>query len=371
MKATFTAIVWTFGCLSLATAADWHVHVSQGNDQHSGSEAEPLATLQQAVMRAQAGDTIRLAPAGAVFRQSVTFVNKVGITLEGNGCTLDGSDPLPADGWEEQGENLWRRRLPLTPYDRHLLFVDGKLQRMGRSASKLPDFPSPAELQPGEYCFEKIDDQTGWLYVAGAVDKLEWSVRANGYATGSDGDRLVVRNLNTRRFLNDGFNIHGRIAFLQAEQVTGYDCFDEGFSAHDTCRCEITHGKFWGNDNAIADVNDCITTYRHCEFRDSVSCEVLLRGRQHRLEDCLIQNRTSATALSGSPSAPMASFQLDLLRVKIAGSRPDNSLSRVRINGGQATIRASEFRHTAFNTLGARVEATDFTLPDSEWVRDE
>ena len=51
-------------------------------------------------------------------------------------------------------------------------------------------------------------------------------------------------------------NVHGDARGLKFYNIVGYDCFDEGFSAHDTCECEIIGGRFYGNENGIADVND-------------------------------------------------------------------------------------------------------------------
>ncbi len=340
---------------SVTFARDFYVHPEQGDNQNPGTRQEMLQTAQQAVNLAQPGDVIHLLPAHAVYRQTIVLRGKTDLTIEGNHVTLEGADPLPVTDWEEISPGLSRRLLPRTVWDRHLLIVDGKMERMGRSpttATKV-EFPRPEQLQPGQFCFETVDEKTGWLYASGPLEKLEWAVRPNGLATTGKNQNITVRNLDARHFLNDGFNIHGDATGLVFSQIAGYDCFDEGFSAHETCQCTIHHGKFWGNDNAVADVNDCETHYFHCEFRDSVSCDVLLIGRKHTLTNCRILNTTPAMALNAGPRGPEKKlFQLKLERLHVQG-RSAELPARVRINGGQLQLQDNTFEHTRLDTSGA------------------
>ena len=97
-----------------AFARDLHVDPRTGDDRNSGAPSSALATAQKAVDIAQAGDVIHLHPQDALYRQSISLRGKADITIEGNGVTLDGSDPLPASGWEDLGDGLKRLRLPQT-----------------------------------------------------------------------------------------------------------------------------------------------------------------------------------------------------------------------------------------------------------------
>ncbi|MEM7603240.1 MAG: hypothetical protein AAF357_17745 [Verrucomicrobiota bacterium] len=132
-----------------------------------------------------------------------------GIVIEGNGVTLTGADPLPEDKWEMLEDNLHRIRLPKTRNDRHLLIIDDKAQRMGRLCSNPIDFPAVEDLDDGEFRWDPIDDEEGWLTYRGNIKGLEWSTRENGFATSGDHRNIKVFDLNARHFLNDGFNIHG------------------------------------------------------------------------------------------------------------------------------------------------------------------
>lgn len=352
LAATVVAVLWSTD----GRGREIFVHLNHGRDGAAGTEVAPLATVQAAVNVAAAGDVIHLGPPGAVFRQQVLFRDKTNVTLDGHGATLDGSDPLPDGGWETVSEGLRRIRLPRTTWDRHLLTFDGRTEHMGRtqSANARP-FPSPEQLADGQFAFVAIDDKEGWLYVRSRAKVLEWSTRMNGIGTGGTNRGLVVRNLTTRRYLNDGFNIHGHGYDLVFEQVEGVDCFDEGFSAHEDCTCRISDGRFWGCENAVADVNDSQTDYLRCEFGGSLSTDALLVGKRHSLTDCRIINTPGSTALSaGSRGQKDKGFQLVLDRVAITSSDPSQK-PRVRISDGTITVRACRLDDVDFNTTGANV----------------
>jgi hypothetical protein len=357
-------IVWLV-VVSLAGHAQGReilVNVETGDDANGGTEAAPLATAQRAVSLAQEGDIIHLLPEGALCRQMIALRGKSGLTIEGHGVTLTGADPLPSDGWEQVGPRLHRRRVKtvrIGRQPRHLLIVGGRAERMGRSPSVRPEFPDPQELKDGQFAWQEIDDQEGWLFVRGEVEGLEWSVRPAGLLTSGRNRDVTVRNLNTRHALNDGFNIHGDARGMRFCRVTGYENFDEGFSAHDTCQCWIEEGRFWGNDNAAYDVNRADTYYRRCEFRESVSVEVGLAGGEHRLDNCTIV-ATARVAFRLSPGTPpeeptdrpLAACVLSGVEIRavdqitraveiqgqVAAEFVDCTFSGVRLRVGDATI---------------------------------
>jgi hypothetical protein len=316
----------------LAQGREIFVNVERGDDANPGTEAAPLATAQRAVDLAQPGHTIHLLPEGALYRQMIALRGKTGLTIEGHGVTLTGADPLPRDGWEQVGPRLHRRRVRTVRIGRqarHLLIVAGRAERMGRSPTVRSDFPDPEKLEEGQFAWQEIDEQQGWLYVRGDLEGLEWSVRPAGLLTRGRNRDVTVRNLNTRHALNDGFNIHGDARGMHFEHVTGYENFDEGFSAHDTCQCWIEEGRFWGNDNAAYDVNTADTYYRRCEFRDSVSVEVGLAGGEHRLDDCTIVAaarvafRLGPGTLPDEPTdRPLATCVLSGVEIRTADEQP-------------------------------------------------
>lgn len=297
------SLIFLICCFSVTLSArDWHVNPQTTTNAPDGSVEHPFPIAELAVGRALPGDVIHLHPAGAIYRQQINLRNASGFTIEGNGVTLTGADPLPEDGWEQVSPGLYRRQLPEPAMKRHLVVFNGKAQRMDRSPSRDTPFPDPHQMAEGEFSWQAIDGETGWLWVRTdqPLNQIEWSVRTAGIATSGVCRNLTIRNLHTRHVLNDGFNIHGDCRNLLCQNVSGYECFDEGFSAHDTCQTAVEDGLFWGNDHAVADVNAAETRYLRCEFRDSVTVEVLLLGRSHHLEDCRII-ASAATAFSLRP----------------------------------------------------------------------
>lgn len=356
----FSLSLCLLNCLLLGpvplAGAELHVNPPVGSDANIGSPDAPFKTLQAAINKAAEGDVIHLHPRGAVYRQSGHFRARSGITIEGNGVTLDGADPLPETGWEEIQDGLYRRKLPRTPHDRHLLIFNGHMQRMGRTQSaNSPEFPPVLELMPNQFCFENIDEESGWLYVRGDVTKLAWSTRMNGIATSGVCQRLLVRNLRARNFLNDGFNVHGDCRELVFENIEGFDCFDEGFSAHESAQCTIELSKFFGNENGIADVNLTETTYRNCQFYGNVNVDVLLIGRKHSLFDCQIINSSIASALVAGPRTEGEPFSLHLERVLIQ-TQGKTQPAFVRLDGGDVKFQECRFVDVSLNTTGADIQ---------------
>ena len=357
------------------------VNVETGDDGNNGTEAAPLATAQRAVEAAEEGDTVHLLPEGALYRQMIALRGKSGLTIEGHGVTLSGADPLASDGWEEVGHRLYRRRVKTARIGReprHLLIVGGRAERMGRSPTVRPDFPDPEKLEEGQFAWQEIDEHEGWLYVRGELEGLEWSVRPAGLLTSGRNRDVTVRNLNTRHALNDGFNIHGDARGMHFNRVTGYENFDEGFSAHDTCQCWIEEGRFWGNDNAAYDVNTADTYYRRCQFRDSVSVEVGLAGGDHRLDDCTIVAAAGVAFRLGPGTLPeeptdkaLATCRLTGVEIRAADELPravqiqgqvaaelvDCTLSGVQLRLGDAAI------HCRNTTLDGRPLEPRFDKP--------
>lgn len=292
-----------FVCLFAAAlpgaGADLFVNPDTGSDENPGSLNEPFATATHAVKKARSGDRIVLMPQGAVYRQTIDLRGcATGIVIEGNGVTLTGAEELDEFAWEKLENGLHRIRLPRTKLDRHLLIVNGTAVGMGRQEDPEKEFPAPRDLKDGEFNWKLIDKDSGWLTVKAEPRTLEWVTRVNGLQTSGKIRNVKVYNLHARHFLNDGFNIHGDARGIQFFHITGYENFDEGFSAHDTCECWVTDGDFYRNQNGIADVNQAETYYEDCRFRDNLVYEVLFHGGRHSLASSTIECSEKAVPLS-------------------------------------------------------------------------
>lgn len=141
--------------LSVAVQAGTLYHVSpQGNDQNSGDQEHPFATIQHAANVAKAGDTVQIE--AGIYRESVIFPHsgeaEAPIIFQGQRGPDDTwlsivESGEPVSGWEaapETGPDLWQAVVPFQPA---LVTVDGKLvtyihtQRMA-----LPRTGVPAEI---------------------------------------------------------------------------------------------------------------------------------------------------------------------------------------------------------------------------------
>ena len=86
--------------------------------QNQGDAPSPVRTIAKALRLARAGDRIVLAKSEQPYRECVALVGTrhsgaarlMPFILEGNGATLDGSAPIPAEGWTHYRDNIFRFR---------------------------------------------------------------------------------------------------------------------------------------------------------------------------------------------------------------------------------------------------------------------
>jgi hypothetical protein len=342
-----------------ASARDIFVHVETGSDANPGTAEAPLRTAQAAVDQAQAGDVIHLLPRGAVYRERVALIDKKGFTIEGNDCIVTGADPLPSDpaAWESVGDDLHRIRLDRTREDRHLLVVDGVAfyydrtkfnigrteqieQAQGFEAVRavlIAQYPNPGDLEPGQFAWEPIDPRSGWLYVKGPIDNLEWSVRTDGIYTFGHTHDITIRNLHTRHVLNDGFNIHGDTQTLRLYNVSGNECLDNGISPHAACSMEVEDGEFVHNGLAIGQGHLTRTRMVRCTIGHSVHQEYMAGGGEHLLEDSTIRGDGEVVHLAYWKPNPNVSYLINEIRSAgvdpFAEVQPHYVLRRCTIEG--------------------------------------
>jgi hypothetical protein len=310
-----------------AQATDIYVNIQTGRDGNPGTKEQPLAVANRALRMAQPGDTIHLLPPGAVYRESLNLTNKSGLVIEGNGCTISGADPLPADpaAWEAVSEDLHRRQVRANSENRYILVKDGKGQRMGRNKFRREpldaQFPALDRLRPGEFRVEPIaGERSAWLYIKGSLDNLEWAVRQQGVMTGGRVRNITLRNLKAKHALNDGFNLHADAQNIMLIDVEGSENYDNGISPHGACSMTVEDGSFRDNgtpDWAQGDATQ--TDYRRCVAGGSGhQWEVVFAGGVHRVEDSTIH-------LNGNElwfvKWPIRAFALN--EIRLAGKDPE------------------------------------------------
>jgi hypothetical protein len=337
------ALILLLCVVPLASGRDIHVDPEAGDD---ASLTGPVRTIRQAIRMVQPGDTIHLKP--VVYREYAGFYGVRGepgkpITLDGHGATLEGSDPLVPDQWQEVEPGLFRGDNVLPYLDEAIIgrwFVlwDGEMVHMGRtSKGKSNPLKKSADLQPGEWTFEK--DQTRKLprpqQIAGAFylklpagQKLVDSniflpTRSAGVQlSGSRPNHnahLVIRNLTATHPYNDGFNIHGHCEDVLFENIRAIECGDDGISAHETAQYRVDGFVSIGNSTGICDTGSSETSYNRVFIRDCLAFDLyfLDTGRYSVSNAVVLSSAARTLYLTGRDNADRpCSLSLDNVLVR-------------------------------------------------------
>ncbi|AWI10227.1 hypothetical protein [Ereboglobus luteus] len=235
LEKTFGAI--TLACCLLTCIADAAI---LRVDRRGGAD---FTSLRAAAAAAKAGDTIQIAKGSGPYREML-FVEASGtegapIIIEGNGELVTGFEPLR--GFKEEN-GRWVCDLPrkypcVITYQGERLVVSAKTN------------------QPTRYATFN-DERTRLILLPGTMTE-GWEISSRGFAVRVyNSSHHVYRNIRASGSLNDAFNLHGKGTGLVFENIEGFHNLDEGFSAHDEMHCRIKGGKFWGNDNGLANIRD-------------------------------------------------------------------------------------------------------------------
>jgi hypothetical protein len=123
--------------IATASARDLFVDNLLGDDGYNGESPTsagaggPVRTIGRALAAARQGDRIHIAKNDEPYREQLSLsaanhsgFNVAPLTIIGNGAVLDGTAPVPNDGWEIVRKQLFRFRPPRGGY--HRLFLAGK-----------------------------------------------------------------------------------------------------------------------------------------------------------------------------------------------------------------------------------------------------
>lgn len=249
-------------------------------------DAGPYKSIREAVRAARPGDTIALTP--GVYYESVDFTDRSGapgrpIVVDGQGSTVDGSEPVDLATWEGLGNDLYRKKNPNTPklvketVARFYLLFDGHMQRMGQcSKGRRAPFKKPEELGENEWTYQAEEDA---LYLRAKPGvQVRMPVRSNGLIVAGTCAHLVIKNLTATHVYNDGANIHGWCRDVTFENIRCIECGDDGISAHDDCQIVVNGLVSERNATGIADVGDSVSLYRNVVVRDCVGFDLYFLG---------------------------------------------------------------------------------------------
>jgi hypothetical protein len=230
--------------------------------------------------------------------------------FDGKGMIIDLGIDVTSHDWEKQGD-VWTSRGPFENHpavedvQRAALFIEevplrivrdrAAEQKSGEKGKVI--FLAPAALQPGQMGF-KTDGSIYFRWPAGKTPgsaKICLPPAGLASCVNIACSHLTVKNITALHAANDGFNIHGNRIGIRLENVKAFSNGDEGISAHETVQMDVFDSEIaWNGSNAggVADVNDCVTTYTHCEVHHNLGAGFFFEGKSHRVTHCLIHHQS-------------------------------------------------------------------------------
>lgn len=227
----FAAVLFIFLSFFASPSFSKTIYVNNvaGSDTNTGATPEiegertgPLRTIAAALRLTFRGDKIELANTEVPYSECITLQGARNSGFEfapfviiGNGATLDGTAPVPANKWEFVEGDLHRF---LPEHGGHqMLFLDGQ------PAKELPRFDGSyvtTFLQPKEWCrcrggihFKTEKGKSPYAY------DLRYAKHRVGI-TLYDVDHVVIEDLIVRGFQLDGINAHDNAMNCALYKVT-------------------------------------------------------------------------------------------------------------------------------------------------------
>lgn len=329
----------------VASARDLYVAPAYGHDAHDGTwyvkmqaGVGPVATLQNAVMRALPGDRIIMLPTDQPLREKVVIdgrrtrgTESLPIVIEGNGNTFAGDRPLPWQAWDLLDGGVYRLRGP--KHTSGVLFVDGQpapLAPGDRWGATRPDLaPGSYALWQGQYYFRPA---AGQHIEDNLLSISDADVGLYVYRT----QHVVIRNLHFQGFTQQAVQVHGPVEGIRLEscrlasngrtglfadlnsKVALHSCFlegnrERGVFADNYARVEADACLFANNGAATAGQGEGLVTVKDGEPTPLADLKpVLPAGLVALLADAkaAAANRGKpvepTTAASGSAASPAA-----------------------------------------------------------------
>lgn len=229
--------------------------------------------------------------------------------FDGKGMTIDLGIDVTDHAWKKEGD-VWTLNGPVLDHkpigagqiaglflDEIPLSIprDVATEKVHPEKKSFCYFP-PAALKPGQMGY--ADD--GSIYFRWPTGKVPGQTRiilppklgTSGVTVACS--HIIVRNITAMHAANDGFNIHNKWTGVKLENVRAFSNADEGISAHDEVQMEVDGAEVAWNGSAaggVADVNQCITSYKNCKMHDNLGAAFFFSGKSHKVTDTLIYDQ--------------------------------------------------------------------------------
>lgn len=334
----------------------------------------PHKTIAEGLAAMKEGDILRLAK--GVYRESVV-VERGGITIDGQGSTLTGLDPLDKAAFEAKSPGLYRARVPAWAKAQPRAVLDG-LSMPGQGMLR--------EIEPGEHLW-----QNEFLYVmlpeGAAWEKavLDLRVRRDGLVV-KGASKVVIRNLISEQWEGDAFRVEGAAEGVRFENCVGRLAVggeSRGLAVRDAATVAAAGCRFSKNTMALHAVHRSRTALAACVIEGSANVGARVNGAEHAFEDCVFRGNAAADlmAVSLSPESSNGGGPCAVRATRCffaAGKGPGLSL-QLGDHGGEAVVRESVFAKSTSiqhrggtykgdaNLFGGTFEADEVELDLAGW----
>ena len=285
-------IIYMIGILMLAincTASVYYVNNIIGEDSHDGlSSDKPFKTVRHAMSKLSPGDTLIMA-SGCIFHESMIFQHSgtpsAPVTVEANGSILSGREKVPADNWKQIEDDLWlnANHVQTGALRPRLFNGDGRMISVHFQTK-------PQDLKEGEAVWNK----NGIYYRAAAGEK---PTEKEFYGTYKESgvvllnhNYVVVNNIITENFANDGVNAHGSCRGLIFRNLISRWNGDDGFSIHEDVQACLYGAHLHHNDFGIQDISISRSSFFGVLSEDNRSIGGDFHGGMRSIEDSMFRN---------------------------------------------------------------------------------
>lgn len=298
--------------LSAANAKSIYVDPKNGSDLAAGNKKAPFSTIKKAIDVTAPGDTVHLSP--VIYHESITFnAEKSGtsekpIVVDGHGAIIDGASPLDIRTWEKVGNGLYKNtQLQLIKgFDiiRWAFFFNDQINRMGRTSKGVKAvFKTPEALGLNEWTYDE-HEKAFYIRTDPSKSLAEINIKApvltNGVAF-SASRYIVVKNITTRRVINDGFNIHGDCFGLYFENIRAEHCGDDGFSAHENSMTRVNGFTSIDNSTGVCSINNSCSEMSNVIIKDCVAWDIFFpQGGTNIVHNCVVLSSSQNGICAGA-----------------------------------------------------------------------
>ena len=253
---SFATLVILLVSGSIAVGRDIYVDNLGGFDGNDGLTSGlvteltgPVRSIRMALKLARRGDRIVLRKTSQDYAESFWFsggrhsgfVNEPFI-LEGNGATISGVASIPSDGWQSEGQGLWR--LSFTRKGYYRFFRNGQpiseAAVMGSNwqASDIPDYEWATRNGAVFFRIPEKDSPFSdrWSYAAAETGISLVNV-----------ENMRIQNLNLVGFRVDGVNADGRSQRIVLDNVTIQNNGRAGVAVGNTSQVQILNSRILEN----------------------------------------------------------------------------------------------------------------------------